>query len=259
MGMLKEQRIVITGASSGIGSEMARQLSKRGAFVVLAARNQDKLEQVGAGLSGPFGLVRLDVSSEESVAEAFQRINDTYGSVDCLINNAGFGRFKPFTETPMNEFESMMDVNYMGVVRCTKAVLPGMLAAGKGHIVNIASIAGKLGTAKSSAYSASKHAVLGFTNALRQELRGTGVTLSAVNPGPIDTPFFTEADPDGSYVKNVGWFMMKPEKVAKAVVQVIERKKTEVDLPWAAGIGTKLYQLFPRLADKLAGGVINKK
>ncbi|ANS75602.1 oxidoreductase [Paenibacillus yonginensis] len=257
--MLKDQRVVITGASSGIGAEMARQLSMRGAFVVLAARNEDKLKQVGAGLSGPYGLVRMDVASAESVAEAFQTIQETYGPVDCLINNAGFGRFKPFVETSLDEFEAMMDVNYMGAVRCTKAVLPGMLAAGKGHIVNIASIAGKLGTAKSSAYAASKHAVLGFTNALRQELRGTGVMLSAVNPGPIDTPFFEGADPDGSYVKNVGWFMLKPEKVAKAVVQVIERKKTEVDLPWAAGVGTKLYQLFPRLADKVAGGVINKK
>ncbi|WP_138495208.1 SDR family NAD(P)-dependent oxidoreductase [Paenibacillus pinistramenti] len=257
--MLKDQRIVITGASSGIGAEMARQLSRQGAFVILAARSQDKLERVAADLPGAFDVVRLDVSSEDSVAEAFRYISETHGSVDCLINNAGFGRFKPFAETELDEFEAMMDVNYMGTVRCTKAVLPGMLAARKGHIVNIASIAGKLGTAKSSAYSASKHAVLGFTNALRQELKGTGVAVSAVNPGPIDTPFFEGADPDGSYVKNVGWFMMKPEKVAKAVVQVIERRKAEIDLPWAAGLGTKLYQLFPRLADRLAGGMINKK
>jgi uncharacterized protein len=257
--MLTDQRIVITGASSGIGAEMARQLAQRGAVVILAARSQDKLKQVADSLPGPSASIHLDVSSSASVEAAFEQIRQTYGAVDCLINNAGFGKFKLFTETELSDFEAMMNVNYMGAVRCTKAVLPEMLAAGKGHIVNIASIAGKLATAKSSAYSASKHAVLGFTNALRQELQGSGITVSAVNPGPIDTPFFDGADPEGSYVKNVGWLMMKPEQVARAVVKVLERKQAEVDLPWAARAGTKLYQLFPRLSDKLAGSMINRK
>lgn len=256
---MKDQLVVITGASSGIGAEMARQLSAAGAFVLLAARSEDKLKQVGAGLPGQYGIMPLDVASDESVKQAFERIFAEYGHVDCLINNAGFGSFKTFLELETCDFEQMMNVNFMGSVRCTKAVLPEMLKRGRGHIVNIASIAGKLGTAKSTAYSASKHALLGFTNSLRQELRGTDIIVSAVNPGPIDTPFFDIADPDGGYVKNVGWFMMKPEKVAKAVVKVIRSGRTEVDLPFTAALGTKLYQLFPRLADKVSGKLLNNK
>lgn len=256
---MKNQLIVITGASSGIGAEMARLLSAEGAFVVLAARSEDKLKAVAEGLPGKCGIVKLDVSSEESVEQAFREIADRYGPVDCLINNAGFGYFKPFDQLEIGDFEEMMNVNFTGAVRCTKMVLPAMVKAGHGQIVNIASIAGKLGTAKSTAYSASKHALLGFTNSLRQELKGTGVTISAVNPGPIRTPFFEVADPEGSYVKNVGWFMMEPEKVAKTVVKVIRRKQTEADLPFPAAFGTKLYQLFPRIADKVSGRFINNK
>jgi short-subunit dehydrogenase len=150
-------------------------------------------------------------------------------------------------------------VNDFGTVRCTKAVLPHMLEARSGHIVNIASMAGKIGSAKSSGYSATKHAVLGFTNCLRQELVGTGVGLTAINPGPIDTPFFDRADPSGNYVKNVSWFMLKPEKVAAEVIDAIERGIAEKNLPILASIGVKFAQLFPRTFDKLAYKVLNKK
>ena len=137
--------------------------------------------------------------------------------------------------------------------------MPSFLARGGGHIVNVASIAGKIGTPKSTGYTASKHAVLGLSNALRLELAGTGVAVTAINPGPIDTPFFALADPDGTYVNNVRWFMLKPEKVASRIVKAIESRKAEVDLPLAAAAGVKLYQLFPRLADKLVGPLLNRK
>ena len=257
--MLDNQLIVITGASSGIGAEMARQLSGLGAYVILAARSLDKLEELGRQLPGPSGVVELDVSSDDSVRRAFEHILQTYGRVDCLINNAGFGKFELLEDTSMDEFESMMNVNCMGAVRCTRAVVPLMKSAGSGQIVNIASIAGKLGTARSTAYTASKHAMLGFTNALRQELRGTGIIVSAVNPGPIDTPFFDLADPSGSYVSNVRWFMMKPEKVAQTVVKVIQHKKEEVDLPFTAAFGMRLYGLLPRFIDKISHRWLNQK
>ncbi|AWB45840.1 oxidoreductase [Paenibacillus sp. CAA11] len=257
--MLKNQVIVITGASSGIGAETARLLSEQGAKVILAARSLDKLEAVGRTLKGPYEIIELDVGSDASVGHAFEQIWASNPRIDCLLNNAGYGRFERFVDTTVSEFEDMMNVNYLGIVRCTRAVLPRMLEQGGGQIVNVASMAGKLATAKSTAYSATKHAVLGFTNALRQEVRGTGIVISAVNPGPIDTPFFTLADPGGDYVKNVGWMMMKPQRVSKAIVKVIERRKAEVDLPWIAGFGTRLYQLVPRLADKLTYKFINKK
>ncbi|MDF2671175.1 MAG: oxidoreductase, partial [Paenibacillus sp.] len=175
------------------------------------------------------------------------------------INNAGFGRFAAIDAAPLQDYTEMMDVNYMGTVRCTKAVLPYMIKAGKGQIVNVASIAGKIGSAKSTAYSASKHAVLGFTNSLRQELMGTGVAVTAINPGPINTRFFEQADPSGDYVRNVQRFMLQPDQVARAVADAIKHRRTYVDLPWVMGFGAKLFALFPTLFELIANRFLNKK
>ncbi|GIP24074.1 SDR family oxidoreductase [Paenibacillus sp. J22TS3] len=257
--MLKDKIVVVTGASSGIGALTAQMLSARGAVVILTARSVDKLQNVGSALKGPHAVIPMDVSQDDDVTRVMDSIIGTYGRIDVLLNNAGYGKFEYCKDMPLGEFADMMNVNYMGIVRCTKSVLPHMMKAGSGQIVNVASMAGKIGTSKSTAYTATKHAVLGFTNALRPEVKEYGITVSAVNPGPIDTPFFQLADPGGEYVKNIGWFMMKPEKVAAAIVSVIERRKAEIDLPWAAGIGIRFYQLFPRLADKLSSRMLNKK
>lgn len=256
---LNNKVIVVTGASSGIGALAAQMLSAQGATVVLAARSADKLRTVNSGMMGPTMILEMDVGNEASVEKGFDTIYDEYGRVDCLVNNAGYGKFAYTDEMSLHEYEDMMNVNYMGMVRCTKAVLPRMKEARSGRIVNIASIAGKIGTSKSTAYTATKHAVLGFSNALRQEVREYGITVSTINPGPIDTPFFTLADPDGHYVNNVKWFMMKPERVAKAMVSAVRTGTTEINLPWIAGAGAKLYQMFPRMADRLSYRMLNKK
>jgi short-subunit dehydrogenase len=251
--------VLITGASSGIGAVMAQAFTAKGAIPVLTARSQEKLERIAAGLSGRNAVFTLDVTDFEQVEQTVKRILEQFGRIDILINNAGYGIFETFVNAPLEQFEEMMDVNYMGVVRCSKAVLPHMLEAGSGHIVNIASMAGKIGTAKSTAYSATKHAVLGFTNSLRQELAHTGVSITAINPGPIRTPFFDRADPQGTYVKNIAWFMLKPEKVVSEIISAIERNTPEKNLPLIAGIGIKLSQLFPRTFDRIASRVLNKK
>lgn len=250
---------VITGASSGIGALMAQMLAERGAVPVLTARSERKLGEVAAAIRGPHAVYTLDVASNGQVSETMRKVIGQYGRIDILINNAGYGVFERFADASIETIADMMDINYMGTVRCTKAVLPHMLKQGSGHIVNIASMAGKIGSAKSSGYSATKHAVLGFTNSLRQELAGTGVHLSAVNPGPIDTPFFERADPSGRYVNNVRWFMLKPEKVAAKTLEAIERRIPEVNLPFMAAAGVKLYQLAPRLFDRVAMKVLNQK
>jgi short-subunit dehydrogenase len=258
--MLNGKIAVITGASSGIGALMAQQLSLQGAVPILMARSEEKLSEVAKSLNGrPHAVYRLDVTASEQVVDVMQQVFDRYGRIDILINNAGYGVFDTFVDASLDEIESMMNVNYMGTVRCTKAVLPHMLKAGSGHIVNIASMAGKIGSAKSTGYSATKHAVLGFTNSLRQELTGTGVYLTAINPGPVDTPFFDKADPTGNYVKNIQWFMLKPEQVAGKVLRAIERRIPEIDMPFMAGLGVKMFQLFPRAFDKVAGKMLNKK
>lgn len=257
--MLKNKVVVVTGASSGIGALIAEKLSADGAYVVLCARSADRLEEVGARISGPHELATMDVQRPEQVQTVMEGLLRKHGRIDVLINNAGYGKFEAFMDMPQEEFQDMMDVNYMGIVRCTQAVLPGMLERGEGQIVNIASMAGKIGTAKSTAYSATKHAVLGLSNSLRQELRHTGITVSTVNPGPIDTPFFSLADPTGGYVKNVSWFMMKPEYVANQVVKLVKKRREELNLPRLASLGIRLYQLFPRLADRVSYKWMNKK
>lgn len=256
---LEGKIVVVTGASSGIGALAAQRLSERGAVVVLAARNAEKLNRVAASLAGPYRVLEMDVGSDASVKEGFNQILKEFGRVDVLLNNAGYGKFEYLDQMPVSEFAEMMNVNYIGMVRCTKAVLPSMKAARSGRIVNVASMAGKIGTAKSTAYTATKHAVIGFSSALRQEVREYGITVSTINPGPIDTPFFDIADPSGGYVNNVRWMMLKPERVVKAMVKAAEKGTMEINLPWIAGAGAKWYQMFPRLADRLSYRMMNKK
>lgn len=257
--MLKDTIVVITGASSGIGAEMAVLFARHGAVPVLMARSLDKLNETAARISGEKAVIKLDVTSTEQVFLAMEQVLECYGRIDILINNAGFAIFETCIDAPLKHYEEMMEVNYMGLVRCTKAVLPHMLRVGSGHIVNIASIAGKIGSTKASAYSAAKHAVLGFTNCIRQELMGTGVRVTAVNPGPIDTPFFKRADPTGYYYNNVKWFMLKPERVAEEVYDAIVRNKIEKNIPFMANMGVKLFQLFPAVFNKIAHNLLNKK
>lgn len=251
--------VLITGASSGIGAVMAQQFAAKGAVPILTARSTNKLEEIASGLQGQHAVYEMDVTNTEQVNDVVGQIIAKYGRIDILINNAGYGIFESFAEAPLAHFEEMMNVNYMGIVRCTQAVLPHMQKAGSGHIVNVASMAGKIGSAKSTGYSATKHAVLGFTNSLRQELIRSGISITAINPGPISTPFFDKADPSGNYVKNVAWFMLKPEKVVKELMNAIERNIPEKDLPFVAGMGIKLFHLFPRMFDRLASGILNKK
>lgn len=259
MKSMEGKVVLITGASSGIGAVMAARFSEEGAIPVLTARSESKLKESAALVKGKHGIYVMDVTSWESVRTVVESIMNDYGKIDVLINNAGFGVFESFLDCPLDEFEDMMNVNYMGIVRCTKAVLPHMVKARSGHIVNIASMAGKISTAKSSGYCASKHAVLGFTNSLRQELAGTGIKLTAINPGPIETPFFEKADPSGSYVKNIQKYMLQPRVVANEVLDAVKRGVPEKDLPKLFGVGAKLYQMFPRLLDSVFMSLVNKK
>lgn len=257
--MLKGKVVLITGASSGIGALTASMLAREGAIPVLTGRKLEKLKKVAESISPSVLYFRMDVENPEQISAVIEKVLAAYGKIDILLNNAGYGKFVAFKDMPIDDFAAMMDTNYMGIVRCTKAVLPQMQRQGSGHIINIASMAGKIGSAKSVSYTATKHAVLGFTNALRMELAPEGIKVSAVNPGPINTEFFAIADPSGSYVKNVGWFMMKPDYVVKGILRVMKTGKAELDLPRAAAAGIKAYQLFPRLADRLFGKWFNKK
>lgn len=259
MVKLTNKVVLITGASSGLGAGVASLLVEKGAIPILTARSEDKLEALSRQLKGEHHIIRMDVQQDEDVKRVVEQVIQKYGRIDILMNNAGFGQFKTITEMPVEDYQHMMDVNYMGIVRCTKAVLPHMLAAGTGQIVNIASLAGKFPTAKSTSYTATKHAVLGFTNALRQELRKTKIKISSINPGPIATAFFDRADPSGDYVKNVSQLMMTTDKVSRDIVKVMEKRKEEQDLPRIATPAMRLYGLFPRLVDRFTYTLFDRK
>ncbi|PRS10129.1 oxidoreductase [Bacillus atrophaeus] len=259
MKKLAGKRIWITGASGGLGERIAYLCAAEGARVLLSARREDRLQEIKRKIaeewSGLCDIFPLDVGSLEEIASVHRRI----GSVDVLINNAGFGVFDTVSDSSLDDMKQMFEVNVFGLIACTKAVLPGMLEQKSGHIINIASQAGKLATPKSSLYSATKHAVLGYSNALRMELAETGIYVTTVNPGPIETDFFSIADKGGDYVKNVRKWMLDPDDVAAQITAAILTGKREINLPRWMDAGTKLYQLFPSLVEKLAGRAMMKK
>lgn len=262
MKTLTDQTVMITGASSGLGLAVARQAASKGASLILLARNPDKLNEAKRHLE-PYHvyteLYAADVSDCEQLTNVFQQIEQKHTRLDVLINNAGYGIFQTCNELSINDFEQMMAVNYLGTVYCTKLALPLMLRQKAGHIINIASQSGKVGTPKTSAYAASKHAVLGFTNSIRHELKPHGIFVSAVNPGPIDTPFFNLADVSGTYVKHVSAFMLHVDHVANRIVRLIEKPKRELNLPLWMDVGSKMMSLFPTLIENIAGNRLFKK
>ncbi|WP_040208222.1 SDR family NAD(P)-dependent oxidoreductase [Neobacillus jeddahensis] len=265
--MVKEQlqgkNIVITGASGGIGAEIAKLSAARGANLVLLARSIDKLEQLQTRLEQnhqvKVDVFQLDVSDTEKVKEVFEQIFEKIGQIDILVNNAGFGVFREAHEATMDEIKGMFNVNVVGLMACTSMVLPRMRTRRYGHIINIASQAGKLATPKSSVYSATKHAVLGYTNSLRMELDDYNVQVTSVNPGPIATNFFTIADEQGTYVKNVQRFMLQPEYVAQKVVNSMLTKTREINLPRWMNMGSVAYVLFPRLYERIGKRLLPSK
>jgi short-subunit dehydrogenase len=260
---LTGKNIVITGASGGIGAEIAKLCAASGANLVLLARSIDKLQQLQKELQqkgqAKVDVFQLDVSDTEKVQEVFGRIYEEIGQVDILVNNAGFGIFREAHAATMDEIKGMFNVNVIGLMACTSMCLPKMRERRFGHIINIASQAGKIATPKSSVYSATKHAVLGYTNSLRMELADYNIQVTSVNPGPIATNFFNIADEKGTYVKNVQRFMLKPEYVARKIVDSMLTKTREINLPRWMNMGSVIYVLFPRLFERLGKRAFNQK
>ncbi|WP_078553076.1 SDR family NAD(P)-dependent oxidoreductase [Bacillus alkalicellulosilyticus] len=254
---LIDKHVVITGASSGLGKEIAIEVAKRGGIPIMLARSEDKLIELQGIIQEKFGVTAytymLNVTEMEAVQDVFSLIISVHGHIDILVNNAGMAIFDEFSEAALADMKNMIDVNVVGLLACTRAVLPSMIARNKGHIINIASQAGKIGTPKSSVYAATKHAVLGFTNSLRMEMHRYEIEVSAVNPGPIKTPFFDLADQSGSYVKNVENMMLDPQKVAGKIVNMIEKPRRELNLPWWMNIASRMYQIMPSVVEKIGG------
>lgn len=183
------QSILITGASSGIGEECAVFLAHKGFRVFAAARRIEKLKALTAVGSGRITPVEMDVTDAASIAAALETIAAEGVTLYGLVNNAGVSVMGPFERVPLSEWRRQYETNVFGMVAATQAVLPQMRAAGRGRIVNIGSLAGRIASPFQGAYASSKHAVEGLSDALRRELAPHGIKVSVVRPGFINTPF----------------------------------------------------------------------
>jgi len=235
---------LVTGASRGIGRATARALHARGAAVGLVARSGDELEQVAAELGARTAVAAADVSDRDQVERAVTGIVAALGPVDVLVNNAGIGAYAAVLEESAETPERLMRVNYLGTVHPTLAVLDGMATRGRGHIVNVASIAGRVGAPFEAAYSASKFAVVGWSEALAAEVDALGVRVSLVNPGPVATSF-TEAR--GVPFQRSVPRPVSAERVADAVVSAIEGNRFEQTIPRWLRVGPIVRALAPDL------------
>jgi short-subunit dehydrogenase len=244
---LAGKTVVITGASSGIGRSAALEIARRGANVVIAARRAEALEDVAREIGPRCATVVADVTRDEDC----RRLIETAGHVDVLVNNAGFAIFGSIAEASSTDFRDMIDTNYMGAVRCTQAVLPQMLARKRGTIVNVASIAGIMGYAGMGGYCASKFALIGFTEALRDEVLGRGIRVALVCPGTTETGFFTRAERKQMPAASRLIPGLSPDRVARAVADAAEDGAYRRILPAAAALYMRFKEIAPRSAHLL--------
>jgi short-subunit dehydrogenase len=262
---MRDNVVIITGASKGIGAELARQLAAKGAKLVLAARNDKELEAValqcrerGASVVS----VRADVAIERECQAIVAGAVLAFGRVDTLVNNAGASMWARFEDIDdMSILERLMQVNYMGSVYCTRHALPYLREA-RGRIVGVASLAGMVGVPTRTGYAASKHAMRGFFDSLRIELDGSGITVTMIYPGFVATGIRENAaGPDGkpiqvSPVKEGE--VMSVEDCARRIVKAIERREREVVMTARGKIGLWLKLLAPGLIDRIAKRAIER-
>ena len=191
MPSFDRQVVVITGASSGIGAALAREFSQAGAEVALFARRKDRLEAVAAECPGPCLVVPGDVTEEASRQRLLAAVEERWGRLDVLVNNAGLGAYGDLSEFSQEDWRRLMEINLFAAVFLTQAVLPAMLERDSGLILNIASIGGLMAHAdKVTPYVTSKHALVGFTRGLAKDLNGRGVRVKAACPHLTATEFF---------------------------------------------------------------------
>ena len=223
--------VLVTGASSGIGAALAPLLAERGARVGLVARRADRLDQVLARCRRHSGEARMWVTDLGDVAAAVRVAKDAdeaFGGLDILVNNAGIPKRRPVTVLTPDEVEETMRVNYLSPVNMTLALLPGMLERGRGCIVNVTSLGGRLGIKQEAAYSASKFALTGWTESMAVDLWDTAVEVRLVLPGAIDTEIWDQPGNDPPLYDGP---KESPESVAEGIVAAIEGDTLEHYLP----------------------------
>lgn len=215
---LSSKIAIVTGASSGIGSRFSKDLTDKGAIVYGLARSEDKLKNIQSELGDHFIPVVMDITDHEKIQKWVENTFDEQNRPDVLINNAGLGLFGDVDELPLNDWHTMVNTNLNGIFYMTRQIVPLMkLNKEVCHIVNIASIAGKIGNPQMSGYNASKFGVRGFSESLFKELRYDGIKVTCFYPGSIATSFFDKAGDMETHPN-----MMQPEDVSKLLIDILE-------------------------------------
>ncbi len=256
----KDKVVLITGASSGIGRATAIQFAKRGARIVLVARNKEKLIQIEQELK-KFNISTLvcecDISNKSQVKKISERIFEKFESVDILVNNAGFAIYGSVSDLTIEDIESQMATNYFGMVYCTKIFLPSMIKKNSGHIVNVASVAASFGLPGIASYCASKFAMLGFSEGLKHELKGTRVGVTVVSPIMVRTNFFDH--PSFEKMPKYSPTSLSAETVAKAVLKASNSPRLEIIVPPIVRIAVWLKNTFPYIINPIVGSAFKKQ
>ena len=246
---LEGKRVLVTGASSGIGWHLADLIAKRGAHLVLAARRIDRLQELRSrierdGRQRPV-VVRCDVSRADEVDELKMEVERQCGGIDVLVNNAGRGAYGPFEMASRNDFESVVNTNLLGVIYCTQAFLPAMLERRRGHIVFVSSVLGQLPAPDHAVYGATKFAVSGLAESLDYEFSDRGITITLVEPGLIRSEFAAVSGMPPERFEQIPW--KSSGEVAGLIVAAIEREKRRCVPDRLAKFGIDLRRHFPTL------------
>jgi 3-oxoacyl-[acyl-carrier protein] reductase len=210
---------VVTGSGRGIGRAIAIELGRLGAQVVLAARSRNELDETARMIGKNASVVPTDVRKKDELHRLFEQTTTALGPVDILVNAAGLGIFGPVIDFKEEDFEILIQTNLRGIFFASRFVLPSMIERKQGHIINLASIAGKVGSANRAVYCASKFGVVGFTESLAEEVRQYGIRVSVICPGSTDTRF-SPSETSGKSRER----MLRPEDIAHAVRMIVTQE-----------------------------------
>ncbi len=255
MSSLQGKVVFITGASSGIGAAAARLFARAGCPVGLAARRLDRLEQLAAEIRSEGGQalpLALDVTQPAQIEAAVASTIETFGRIDILFNNAGFGRLDWLEALdPVKDIQSQIEVDLLGMIWMARAVLPHMYGRHSGHIINMSSIAGWVAPPLYTIYSASKFGIRGFSEALRREAAPMGVRVSVIYPGSARTEFNQHIGPGATKRRftTPAWLGMSADDVAGAVVRLARHPRSGLVMPWFMVLAKFLNAHFNGISD----------